>query len=394
MPWPVYDGGSFSLYTNAIGLVENGAKLKVFAVNTPRHRIEPESLPEKFTEKTGFECHPIDTRIKAVNVLANLFSNRSYFVERFWDRFWNEMLIQILKKETFDVIQLEHSYLGLYIETLREHSSARIILRPQNTEYEVWRRIADKEKNPLRKILLNIAANRLYNFEKEIAAKVDGIIAISERDAGSFRKMSPGIPVIAVPVGFDFNKTGKSIQSKNENKPPLFYHLGSMDWIPNIQGIQWFLRDIMPGIIENHPEFRFRIAGKNMPKSLLKQQNDHLTVERNVADAASFHRENDVLIVPLLSGGGIRVKIIEAMALGKAVISTTIGAEGISYMNGENILIADTKEEFAEQVEKCIEEPARITSIGENGKLLAFENFNLRRTTGRMIGFYEYIIDV
>lgn len=392
MPWPVHDGGSFSLYANAVGLLENGAKVKIFAVNTPRLWIDPDSLPQEFISKTEFESHRIDTRIKPLNILGNLFRRQSYLVERFWDRSWNDKLIKILTKESFDIIQLEHTYLGLYIDTLRRYSQAKIVLRPQNVESDVWYRIAKQEIMPLRKWLIYIAAKRLRVFEKETSRKTDGIIAISSLDRETFQRFDSKKPVLAIPIGIDFRKVDQPIDAENRDSKLIFYHLGSMDWMPNLQGIKWFLKDIMPFIVKESPEFRFSIAGKNMPASFFKLQNNHFKVNGEIADAAKFHQVNDVLIVPLLSGGGIRVKIIEAMAMGKTVISTTIGAEGIPYTNGKNLLIANTKEQFAEQVKKCLREPCFCRKIGEDGKILALEHYNLKMVASKMMEFYYKLI--
>jgi glycosyltransferase involved in cell wall biosynthesis len=229
--------------------------------------------------------------------------------------------------------------------------------------------------------------------EMQIAGELDGIIAISEPDARTFREYSPETPCIIVPVGLDFTAIGAcDIQKQFENFP-VFYHLGSMDWMPNIQGIKWFIEEVMPLVTTDYPEFVFRIAGKKMPQWFINHQDKNLVVDGEVYDSQIYHSDKSVMIVPVLSGGGIRVKIIEAMALGKTVISTTIGAEGIPYTDQENILIADNKEDFAIRIKKCRDSKELCQKIGRNAQKLARENFDCNVTAANTILFYEKMVD-
>ncbi|MBN1339016.1 MAG: glycosyltransferase [Bacteroidales bacterium] len=391
MPYPVLDGGAYSLYHTALGLAGQGADLKVFAVNTPKNRIDPQIIPDEFKKKTQFECALINTGINPWKAFVNLFGKQSYFVERFWSEAWNSRLISILKEEDYDVVHLEHIYLCLYIDTIRKHSAAKVVLRPQNVESMLWIKYLGNGIDPVKRLYLKIAAKRLLNFERLMAGKVDGIIALTGKEAGTFRKFAPGVPVISVPLGFDFNTTGRYDFQKQYVDFPVFYHLGSMDWAPNVQGVSWFINEVMPYVLNLCPEFVLRLAGKKMPERFIKRQSDHLLVDGEVKDSLAYHEDKAVMIVPLLSGGGIRVKIIEAMALKKTVISTTIGAEGIPTTNGKNILIADSKEEFAHYIVKCSESLGFCREIGENAGKLALENFDCNSTAHNMLQFYKRV---
>ena len=393
IPFPVHDGGAWSLFHNALGLINNGIDLKVLAIRTPQNQVTIGEMPAGFRKRSRFECSLVDTRVKPLDALMNLFGNQSYFVKRFWSEKWNAHLIQVLQKEQFDIIQLEHLYMCLYLETIRKYSRARVILRPQNVENQVWKRYLNGPVNLLKKQYLQIAANRLLNFEMHMAREVDGVIAISDADAGTFREYSPETPCTIVPIGFDFSKVGTCEIHKQFENFPAFYHLGSMDWMPNVQGIKWFIEEVMPFVAVDYPEFVFRIAGKKMPEWFFNRQGKNLVVDRDVTDSQIYHSDKPVMIVPILSGGGLRVKIIEAMALGKTVISTTIGAEGIPYTDQKNILIADTKEDFAIQIKKCRDSMEFCQTIGKNAQKLARENFDCNVTAAKMILFYKRLSD-
>lgn len=391
MPFPVKDGGAFSIHNTALGLAHQGVDLTVMAVNTPKDWVDPASIPLEFSRKVNFEWSEINTCIRPFKIFTNIFSNKSYFVERFWSESWNNHLIRILHENDFDIVQLEHLYMGLYLSTIRSHSKAKIILRPQNVEAMVWRRCISCMKNPVKKNYLKIATSRLAKFEKNLAGNVDGIIAISPGDAEVFGKLAPGIPVISIPLGYDERLCRNIIDHNDYEETPVFYHLGSMDWLPNEQGIKWFIEHVMPLLKNDLPWFRFRIAGKNMPGWIKDINNNHIVVDGEVEDACLYHKDKMVMIVPLLSGGGIRAKIIEAMALGKVVISTGIGAEGIPCTNDTDILIADTSEEFVQQIARCSESADLRRKIGLNARKLVEKKFDCRFTAQNMIQFYNMI---
>ena len=288
-------------------------------------------MPLVFKEKCSFEFSWVDTRIDPARALINLFTDRSYLVERFFSLKFNADLIRILTRQTFDIIQLEHVYLCLYLDSIRKHSHAKVILRPQNVENEVWKSVMKFKINPLKKFYLKIATTRLMKFESEMATKVNGILAISGSDADTFHSYAPEVPLLTVPIGFDISQFTPHVHFDQFNRLPVFYHLGSMDWLPNVQGIKWFIKEVIPLIKADYPDFIFRIAGKKIPRWFYRLTGSNVMVDGEVADSMQYQEYKDILVVPLFSGGGLRVKIIEAMALGKTVISTTKGAEGIPY---------------------------------------------------------------
>jgi len=392
MPYPLHDGGAYSIYHTALGLILQRADLKILALNTPKNWIDSSCIESNFREKARFEYSVIDTRFKPFNAFLNLFTDRSYFVERFYSEQFNTDLIRILNNEDFDIVQLEHLYMCLYFETIRKHSKAKIILRSQNVENNVWNRFLENKGNFFKNIYLRIATNRLEKFEKEMAAKIDGIIAISDNDANTFRTYAPTTPVVSVPIGFDFSKISSYDSKKQYVNFPVFYHLGSMDWMPNVQGIKWFIEEVIPVIRNDSPEFVLRIAGKKMPQWLLDLNCKNLIVDGEVPDSLKYHEDKAIMIVPLLSGSGIRAKIIEGMALGKTIISTTIGAEGIPFTDQENILIADTMEEFVVQIKKCVNSIEFCMEIGKKAQLLALEYYDCKITAGKMMQFYEGLL--
>jgi glycosyltransferase involved in cell wall biosynthesis len=393
MPYPTTDGGSYSISNTACGLIIQNAAVKVIAINTPKNWIPLDSIPAEFLAKTRFEFVRVDTRFKPFKAFCNLFSNRSYFVERFWSLTFRNRLINILNLEKFDVIQLEHIYLTLYFETLRNYSSAKIVLRPQNVENIVWSGYITHIKNPLKKLFLNIALKRLILFESKMAKKVDGIIAISSIDQKIFSDLNHEIPVINIPFSFDFRQTdAPGSDCLNMTDSITFYFIGSMDWLPNVQGMKWFLNEIFPHVKSEFPDIVFRIAGKKMPRWFYRRHDKNLIVDGEVKDALLYQADKQIMIVPLLSGSGVRVKIIEAMALGKIIISTSCGAAGIPFTDNHDILIADSKDDFIRQIRKCLASDLFCNKISRNAQILAKETFDLKTNAKRMMDFFERLM--
>lgn len=392
LPFPMNDGGAYAIYQSSLGLIEQHIELKILAMDLLKSREKNTVIPEEFIATTTFESVKVDNRINPFKAFFNLFAKSSYFVARFQSQKYKTCLVKILKETQFDIIQLEHLYLGLYMDVIRKYSQAKIVLRAQNVENQLWSNYLSKINNPFEKMFVSLATKRLTLFEKKTIKLVDGIVALSEEDATYFKNENSTIAIIAVPVGININKFPiNSIKNLHE-EPVVFYHLGSMDWRPNILGMKWFINEVWPLIKKENPEIKFVIAGKNMPDWFFKQQDKNLIVQGSVDDSVIFAENKNVLLVPLLAGSGIRVKILEAMALGKTVISTSIGASGILYTADKNILIADTAEEFAEQINKCYACKAYRDTIGENGKELIREKYSLEKTGEAMVNFYKILI--
>lgn len=370
------------------GLIAAGHHVRVLAANTNKYFVKKEDIPQDYREKTGIDLAFIDLSIKPIPAFLNLFSNKSYHVERFKSRTFEEKLISILKKNHFDIIQIELLYMSPYLQTIRAHSSARVVLRAHNIEHLIWKRLAESESNPLKKWYLKHLARTLELYERSVPGEYDGIVPITEKDAAFFREVS-NTPVRSVSFGIDAVTVPAGSKPEPEN---ALFHIGAMNWMPNEEGIRWFLDKVWPLVTEKEENIRLYLAGREMPAWLTELQVRHVEVVGEVPDAAEFILSKTISIAPLLSGSGIRVKIIESMALGKAVVSTSIGAEGINYEQGRHILIADTPEEFARAILELYRNPDACRTIGLNARKLVLEEHNTPKIIQKLLGFYQEIL--
>jgi glycosyltransferase involved in cell wall biosynthesis len=166
-----------------------------------------------------------------------------------------------------------------------------------------------------------------------------------------------------------------------------------MDWRPNIEGLEWFLDTVWPSIRQLDSGITFHLAGKNIPKQFKIMGDESFIMEGEVENAAEFISRQHVLIVPLLSGSGMRVKIIEAMALGKCIIATSIAAEGINYHHDKNILIADKADDFYKQILRCFTDKTLITKIGEGARKLVEKNHDNTKLSKSLLKVYQELCE-
>jgi polysaccharide biosynthesis protein PslH len=388
-PYPPIEGGPIAVNNITQGLIEAGHKVKVFAISTPKYKVDIKKVPEDYIDKTSFEFVYVDTRIKAFRAFLNLFSEKSYHIQRFVSEKVRNKLIEILRKEDFDIIQLESLYITPYLETIRQHSKAKVVLRAHNIEYMVWERLGRTTRNPFTRPYIRYLAKKLKAYELEHLNKYDGIATITRVDAVHFLKKGCTIPITDIPFGID---PEKYVNNESSPEGQCIFFIGAMNWIPNIEGIKWFLKNVWPRVVEKSSRLKLYIAGRNFPIWLRKTYFKNVIIYGEVRDAQEFMSSKGIMLAPLLSGSGIRVKIIEGMALGKTVISTTIGAEGINYSDGINILIANTPEDFVNRIIEFISNREKCAFIGNNARELVWTEHNNKVIIKNLELFYTKLI--
>ncbi|MBR4836974.1 MAG: glycosyltransferase [Bacteroidales bacterium] len=386
-PFPPSEGGPMAMNSIVTGLLEAGHNVRILAFNSNKYHIEKDSIPLEYRRQTRIDFVDIDLSIKPVEAFKNLFSDESYHVKRFLSKDFTNKLEKILKKDRFDIVQLETIYMAPYIETIRQHSKAKIVLRAHNVEHKIWERIAKKTFFFAKRWYLRHLIRTLRTFEMSILDKVDGIAAITTTDASFFRRVT-ATPVIDIPFGVDIEKFDPVFEVGNV---PTFYHIGSMNWMPNEEGIKWFLNNAWDHVLERVPEAKLYLAGRNMPKWLQKTRKRNVVVVGEVPDAHEFVNQHNVAVVPLLSGSGMRIKIIESMALGKTVITTLVGAEGIQYSEFENIIIAENVPKLVENISRLYNHPEEAEAIGLNARRLVEELYDNKKIINRLELFYKEI---
>lgn len=390
IPFPPKDGGSIAMDILTHGLINAGNQVHVLAVNTSKHFIKDEDIALEYQNKTKYQSVFIDTSIRPMDAFVNLFSNKSYNISRFYSLDFEKVLIELLQSKEYDVVHLETLWVTPYVDVIRKYSKAKIVLRSQNIEFMIWERLAQDTSNPIKKMYLKLLAKRLKTYEYDVLNKFDAIATITALDTVVYKKMGCTLPIIHIPFGIDLEKY--KIDISNLEKPSVF-HIGAMDWRPNADGIEWFLKNIWSQVHPKNSAIKLYLAGRNMPEWLLQFKMNNVVVVGEVADSHEFINSKSIMIVPLTSGGGMRVKIIEGMAFGKTIISTSVGAEGIEYEDGKNIVIANTEKEFEEAILKCLNDSNFADTIGKNARILVETKYDNQLICNKLSDFYNDLLN-
>jgi len=270
------------------------------------------------------------------------------------------------EKSQFDFVLLEGAFMGDYLNEVKRIGK-HCTLRAHNLEHKIWERTSETGTNPLKNWYLTLQSKRLKKFEIGLVENADTVWSISEEDKKWFEKFNPKTTTIAVSI---------VQQEPLSNLAPLAcFHLGALDWDPNLQGLDWFLTSVWPIVLRKVPNATFHIAGNNPPKYLQSEEGKNYIVHGRVPNAEEFAKSHGVAIVPLLAGSGIRIKMIMNASWAIPMVSTRIGAEGLFNDTNQGVLLADSAEEFASALIELLRTPKNAKAIGIQANLHILSSF-------------------
>ena len=389
-PIPTIDGGCIAINNISKSLIDELGSIKILTLSTYKHPFKIISFSNEYLKKTSIESSYVDTRFKVGDAILSLLKNNSYNISRFYSIDFKKLIIKTLENSNYDVIVLESLFTCNYIKTIKEYSSSKIILRSHNIEYKIWDKISIKSSNPFKKIYFKILSYQLKKYELKILKKIDGVACISDNYKNEFNGLDFKLKIETIPFGININNYRFNDKISDEKKLK-FFHIGAMDWLPNSEATKWLIDEIWPEIHKLIPKAELHLAGKNMPDWINSNQKLNIYNHKEVKDSLKFISKYDIMLVPVLSGSGIRVKIIEGMALGKAIISTSLGAEGIDYKKDENLMIANSVEEFCENAKKISSGNLNQKKIGLNARKLVEKNHNQKKISKKLVSFLESV---
>lgn len=387
VPYPTKDGGAIACMNLTRGFFNLGHKVTVFSMNTAKHNVALDEIPEAVKDLAEFRLVEVPARISPFGALLNLlFSQKPYNAARFISNSFKINLQTHLKGNRYDVIQLEGLYLCPYIPAIRKYSSAKIVYRAHNIEHEIWDRSV-VNSHGLVKWYLKILSKRIKKFEGKWMDAYDLLVPITERDGAMLNKLGNTKPSYVSQTGID---SSVLIPNAKTLEYPSLFHIGSLEWPPNQEGLVWFLDHCWLGIHSKYPKLKFYVAGRNAPVWLQKKMElPNLIFEGEVQDAYEFMNSKSIMIAPLHSGSGMRIKIIEGMALGKPIVTTAIGTEGISTTSNENIIVAENVSDFNKSIIELIEDRDYFDKISRNAIGFIHENFDNLASAGALVKFYK-----
>ncbi len=389
-PWPLKDGAAIASTYLAKAFAELGSEVTLLSMNTSKHWFDTGELPRDFDHYADIQTVFVNNDIRPLPALLNLFSKKSYHVERFDNAAFAKKLKEILQNNRFDIVQLESLYLTPYIPVIRKYSSAKVVLRAHNVEHEIWERVAENS-NPLKKWYLEKITPRLRQYETEHLNDYDLVVGISERDLEQFRALGLQKAATVAPIGLDCRDYQADFSSFS--RPLSLSFIGSLDWMPNQDGLRWFLDEVWsPVLAPAFPELTFHIAGRTAPRWLQKLDMERIKFHGEVPSSPDFLNQHSIMVVPLLSGGGMRAKILEGMAVGKVVLSTRVGMEGIEAQHRKECLLADTPEEFLKALQWCYKQGEGLASLGQKAQAFCHDHYDNLEVGRRLMERYENLL--
>jgi glycosyltransferase involved in cell wall biosynthesis len=248
---------------------------------------------------------------------------------------------------------------------------AKVILFEHNVEHQIWRRLAAVEERPLRRALLELEWRKMRRYEARVVARAHRTIAVSEADRDLLAAAAPGADVRAVATGVD---TGYFHANGVPEEPDSVVFVGAMDWYPNEDGALHFAERVLPLVRAEVPAVRFTVVGRN-PGPRVRALAPDVRITGTVDDVRPFLDAAAVVVVPLRVGGGTRLKIFEALSMGKALVSTTVGAEGLPVRAGREVELADEPAAFAATVAALLRDRSRRQELGAAGRQLVEERY-------------------
>lgn len=389
-PYPPLDGGAIGMNNVSNEFIEAGFDTKIVAINTPKHSVTANELDANYLEKFKVEFAFINTNTNIIKAFKSILSSSSYNIDRFNSNSLHENLIKILSKNTFDIIQIESIFLHNYVETIRKYSKAKIILRAPNIEHIIWERRTNQASTLFKKLYFKQLTKSLRKEELEAFKKFDAIYTVTQYDQNFILANGFKGKTTFIPTGLDVTKSLNHAYSRC--KLSNIFFIGALDWSPNIEGLFWFINNVLPLVYDKIPDLKFHIAGRNTPKSIHKLASNSIIVHGEVDNAQEFISTHGIMVVPLLSGSGMRVKIIEGMMLSKAIITTSVGIEGIEHKKDENIVIADKEQEFANKLSTLILDPNYRKNIEINAHSNAINHYSEKLITEKLKSFILEIL--
>ncbi len=305
----------------------------------------------------------------AIQLLKGLISPLPVAVARWQSDAFRQKFEEVTREHSFDSIVCDFLFPAPNISRFE-----RCTLFQHNVEAIIWERHAEQGRTPLHRWYFALQAKRMTAYEGQVCRAARNIIAVSDSDARTMRDRYQAKRADSVPTGVDIDFFRPTHPA--EPKTDLVF-LGSMDWMPNIDGVQWFADEIWPLILESRPQTTLAIVGRK-PTSAIQQlaTRPNITVTGTVPDVRSWLHGGKISIVPLRIGGGTRLKIYESMAAQVPVVSTTIGAEGLDCTHGENIQIADTPQAFAQACLDLLASPQIAQTLAKSAFYLVDQNYS------------------
>jgi glycosyltransferase involved in cell wall biosynthesis len=352
---PVDSGGKIRSY-NILRQLDRNHEVTLISYYAGRRDHEYEAEVQRELPGTQSMCiagREGSVTGESLRYLAHMFQRAPFAVSKFTHAQVRREVELRFDKNEFDVAVCDFLSASANFPPVLSTPTA---LFQHNVETILWKRMASTESNSLKRLAYQLEARKMLRYERSTIGRFHHIIAVSENDRRQMLTMNPTCTITVVPTGVDTQKF--AVAPPASATPPRIVFVGSMDWEPNIDAVRYFIQEIFPIVRHEVPSASFQIVGRNPPAHIKQLASSSVAVTGTVPSINEYLRDAAVVVVPLRIGGGTRLKIFEAMAMGKAVVSTSIGAEGLDVKNGRDLVLADDATSFAHAINLLLRDAA------------------------------------
>jgi sugar transferase (PEP-CTERM/EpsH1 system associated) len=331
------------------------------------------------------EPEPLSPRAKRRKQLASLFSVGSYQRMSAYRPSMQNLIARLVAEEQFDVVLVEFSQMTYF-----DFGSAPVlVLDEHNIDYEKLYRMYQTERSPIRKLYNWIEYVKVRREERGAWKRFDGCSVTSERERAIVNRYRPSRPTVVVPHGVDLDYFRPSDVAPEAG---TIVFTGSIDYRPNSDAVIYFVHEILPRILRTRQDVTFAIVGREPPAEVRRLAGPHVIVTGPVPDVRPYLRQAAIVVVPLRMGSGTRIKLLEAMAMEKAIVTTSIGCEGLEVSNGEHLLVADGPDAFAAASTRLLDNVSLRAELGRHGRALVEARYSWDGAAATLEGLLSELV--
>lgn len=388
IPYPPTDGGKISIWGVLKTLSDFGNQIDFVAYSHSR---------DYDLEVVRQYCHPTilneNTQNSVFGAFLNLFSKTPYNVSKYHKKSLVKYIRAYFKgNRSVDIVHITNLHMGWVIDEIKKYVNIPVVLRQENLEMYIMKRFYENEKNFFIKSFAWLQYVKFKSYEPKLCKKFDQVIMISPDDKKRLKELDPEIKVEYIPAGVD-RKIFNSYKKDEKEKHSMF-HIGHLDWFPNLDSIKYFIYEILPVVKSSLPSIKFYIYGGKIPPHLsIPNSVQSCIIEKGFVDNLwEDLADKELAIVPLRIGSGMRLKIVELLAAGHVVLTTSIGTEGIPTKHNENLLIADGTKSFAHEIINYFNNVYDRDKLVNNARKFVLENYSWDSIGKKFVNIYKELI--
>ena len=385
VPFPLTDGGRIRVF-NLLKQIAQKSDVTLLALET-----QPTDADGVYQlQQLGIQVHlvpnaPTLPRLSLGTLATAFFKRQPITVARYDLPAYRQKFKELIATDTFDIVHYEMFHTAQF----RAETDLPGVLSQQNVDSAIWRRLCDETVNPFYKFAYWTQQLAFQRYERVLSPKFDAVTCTSDIDAAVFQRHCAEDIIEIIPNGVDVAHYQPDFSTE---APAHLIYIGSMDWYPNEDAVAFFADEVLPQIHAEVPDVKFSIVGGNPSARVQKlAETEGIVVTGRVPEIKPYFAEATVFVVPLRIGSGTRLKILEALAMGKAIVSTSVGAEGLDLKDGEEIFIADEPTVFAEAVTRLLKDPSLRRRIGEKGRARVEQDYDWRSISEKLHQLYTKI---